>query len=57
MILFFNDDSSIYSNWKESVEIEIKRTRKSGHRKSHNPQYYRVVMDVEYRRKILNYLD
>ena len=52
--IIFSGDQLLFENWKKAVKHEIDRTEVSGFRKSHNPFYYKAVMDLEYRKKILN---
>ena len=52
--IIFSDNQVLFDNWKKAIKHEIDRTMISGYRKSHNPFYYKVVMDLDYRKKILN---
>jgi len=50
----FSKNQVLLDSWKKAVKHEIDRTMISGFRKSHNPFYYKAVMDLEYRNRILN---
>lgn len=52
--IIFSKDQVLFENWKKAIKYEIERTEISGFRKSHNPFYYRAVMDLKYREMILN---
>lgn len=51
--IIFSDDPFLLSSWHKAVKTEIDRTTISGFRQNHNPYYYKVVMDTNYRKKIL----
>lgn len=51
--IVFSEDKFLFSQWKNSAEMEFKRTMVSGFRRAHNPFYYKAVMDLNYRQKIL----
>lgn len=51
--IIFSDDKFLFAQWKNSAETELKRTMVSGFRRAHNPFYYKAVMDLNYREKIL----
>jgi len=52
--IIFSEDQVLFEYWKKAIRHEIERTKVSGFRKSHNPFYYKVVMDLKYREMILN---
>jgi len=52
--IIFSNDVLLFDFWKESVKKELFKSKKTGFYRSHNPYYYKIVMDLEYRNKILN---
>lgn len=52
--IIFSEDQVLFENWKNAIRHEIERTEISGFRKSHNPFYYKAVMNLKYREMILN---
>ncbi len=52
--IIFSKDQVLFENWRKAIRHEIERTEVSGFRKSHNPFYYKAVMDLKYREMILN---
>ncbi|MFK8296492.1 hypothetical protein ACI760_09930 [Capnocytophaga canimorsus] len=48
---------SEHSAFLGAAKVELDRTNYSGYRRAHNPLYYRLVMDLEYRKKILDLCD
>ncbi|MFJ1490656.1 phospholipase D-like domain-containing protein [Capnocytophaga canis] len=55
--VIFYDDHFLFEQWKKAAKVELDRTNYSGYRRAHNPLYYRLVMDLEYRKKILDLCD
>jgi len=56
IIFSIDKDEVLFENWKKAIKAEIDRTKYSGFKRSHNPCYYRAVIDLEYRKIILNKL-
>jgi hypothetical protein len=52
--IIFSDDAFLLENWKNAIKAELNRTTTSSYRKYHNPFYYKAVMDLNYRKAILN---
>lgn len=52
--IVFSNDILLFNFWKESVRKELMKSKKTGYRKTHNPYYYKLVMELEYRNEILN---
>lgn len=55
--IVFSNNHFLFEQWKKAAKIELDRTKHSGYRRAHNPLYYKLVMDLEYRNKILNLCD
>ncbi|CEN52822.1 hypothetical protein [Capnocytophaga canis] len=55
--VIFYDDHFLFEQWKKAAKVELDRTNYSGYTRAHNPLYYRLVMDLEYRKKILDLCD
>lgn len=55
--IVFSNDRFLFEQWKKAAKVELDRTNYSGYRRAHNPLYYKLVMDLEYRNKILDLCD
>lgn len=51
--IIFSEDTFLFNYWQTAVKAEINRTTISGFRRSHNPFYYKAVMDTKYRQTLL----
>ena len=50
--IIMEDDNSLYKSWINAAKTELNKTKQSGFRRSHNPFYYKAVMDNDYRQFI-----
>lgn len=49
----FTFNTETIKQWEIAVENELRRTKKSGFKKYHQPEIYKLIMDEEYRNQII----